>query len=144
MGIAARELADFLHQATGAKLPVIQYPAKAARPDKLIRMEVTEKDAVPQHPHGFLIAPDGEHGLCIRSRSPHGVLYGVYAFLKKAAGCRWYAPDETLVPRHEVLRLPPVYGVDSPVFTYRDIYAHEVFFDRCWAQRQRLNSGCYK
>lgn len=45
VGIAARELADFLHQATGARLPVIQDPAKAARPDKLIRLEVTDKDA---------------------------------------------------------------------------------------------------
>lgn len=48
VSIAARELADFLHQATGARLPVIQDPAKAARPDKLIRLEVTDKDtAVP-------------------------------------------------------------------------------------------------
>lgn len=145
LDIAAGELAEFLRQSTGASFPVVHDASAATHPGKLLRLEVTDKDAaVPQNPYGFLIAPDGEHGLSIRSRSPHGVLYGVYAFLEKAAGCRWYAPEETLVPRHEVLRLPPVYGADSPVFTYRDIYAHEVFADRRWAQRQRLNGGCHE
>lgn len=143
MDTAARELAGFLRQSTGATFPVIRDAARAPHPDKLIRLELSDKDpSVPQNRFGFLIAADGKNGIAIRSRSPHGVLYGVYSFLEKAAGCRWFAPDETLVPRHEVLNMPRIYGADEPTFSYRDIYAYDVFHDRRWAQRLRLNGGC--
>ncbi|MBT9450480.1 DUF4838 domain-containing protein [Akkermansia glycaniphila] len=139
---AADELAFHLKQITGAEWPVKQEQARADRPE--IRLEITDSDpAVPQNTQGYRIFTEG-NDIIIRSRSPHGLLYGTYALLEDKYGCRWYTPDETLIPRQETLRLDPFDTSAAPAFVYRDIYAADVFRDRKWAQRLRLNSGTFR
>lgn len=139
---AADELALHLKQTTGAEWPVKQEPARANRPE--IRLEISDSDpAVPQNAQGYRLFTEG-NDIVIRSRSPHGLLYGTYALLENKCGCRWYTPDETLTPRHETLDISPFDTSAAPSFLYRDIYAADVFRDRKWAQRMRLNSGTYR
>jgi len=57
-----------------------------------------------------------------------GTIYGVYGFLEKYLGCRWYAPDVNFVPQQKrdysrfveiILRLPAL--------EYRYLYYFESF-----------------
>ncbi len=50
-----------------------------------------------------------------------GTLYGVYYFLEKFAGIRWYMPEElgTVIPEKNKLRIPNIDISISPDFSYR-------------------------
>ncbi|HOJ39869.1 MAG TPA: DUF4838 domain-containing protein [bacterium] len=56
--------------------------------------------------------------------SPSGTLWGVYDFLERFVGIRWYYPGRlgTVVPKRETLIIPPVAYQDAPVFRKRVIY----------------------
>lgn len=141
-GSAADELSHHLRQITGAAWTVKQEPARADR--KEIRLELSATDpSVPQNAQGYRLFTEG-NDIVIRARSPHGILYGTYALLEDKCGCRWYTPDENLIPRHENLSIAPFDTSAAPAFIYRDIYAADVFRDRKWAQRLRLNSGTFR
>lgn len=139
---AASELASYLKQSTGSDFLVKDEPARADR--KEIRLEQKTDDAsVPENPQGYRIFTEGDD-LVIRARSAHGILYGVYALLENKLGYRWFSPDETLVPKHDVLSIPAFDMTESPCFSYRELYAVDVFHHRLWAQRLRLNSGIFR
>ena len=78
--------------------------------------------------------------------SEHGTLYGVYEFLKRFAGVRFYFPGEagTVVPRQPVLSVPDGEYGREPVFAVRDFYPGEAdrSFPMCeeWL-RLRLQSA---
>lgn len=143
-GIAARELAEHLRQATGRDVPIVS--DQKAEPDAKVHTLALKEDPeardLPAHPQGFAIETENRQTV-IRSRSPHGILYGVYDFLENDVGCRWYAPDETLVPKRPDLSIAEGRRMDAPVFSYRELYAKDVFADRRWAQRLRIDGGCY-
>ncbi|MBT3290057.1 MAG: DUF4838 domain-containing protein [Victivallales bacterium] len=50
-----------------------------------------------------------------------GTLYGVYAFLERTCGIRWYMPGKlgTVVPRHEQLEVPAGRWQHQPAFPFR-------------------------
>ena len=56
--------------------------------------------------------------------SEHATLFGVYAFLERAAGCRFYFPGEigTVVPRKRMINLPAGEKTIAPVFLVRNPY----------------------
>ena len=74
---------------------------------------------------GFVVRalPDG---IVIAGGSARGTLFGVYTFLERALGCRWYTPDpeDQVVPRHDigVLKRILARGLDvaeQPDFPFR-------------------------
>lgn len=143
-GIAARELADHLHMATGRVVPIVTGPEAVAAPTPhtFFLQEAPRAHDLPPNPQGYsIVTQNGK--TTIRARSPHGVLYGVYDFLEQDIGCRWYAPDETFVPKNPALSIPEGNRSHAPVFSYRELYAKDVFANRRWAQRLRINSGCH-
>ncbi|MPM60282.1 hypothetical protein SDC9_107133 [bioreactor metagenome] len=50
-----------------------------------------------------------------------GVIYGVFEFLEQFLGCRWYAEECVVVPRHTKVELPVGKEIQqTPVFEYRE------------------------
>ncbi len=143
-GIAARELADYLRQATGIDVAISSsnLPNGDNARHILYLKEEPNGDDLPANPQGYAI--ETEKGrTSIRARSPHGVLYGVYDFLENDVGIRWYATDETFIPKRPGLQIADGRRSAAPVFSYRELYAKDVFANRRWAQRLRINGGCY-
>lgn len=71
----------------------------------------------------------GEQGYVMRTVPPHlviagtataGTLYGVYDFLEKYLGVRWYAPEETKTPQVRKLDLPDIDQAVQPAFAMRN------------------------
>lgn len=56
--------------------------------------------------------------------SERATLFGVYEFLERYAGCRFYFPGElgTVVPKREKLTVPEGTHTRAPVFSVRDAY----------------------
>lgn len=138
---AAEELALHLNKATGAQFPIVETKA-GRRGERSIYLDCTPEDSrLPASLQGFGVTVSKE-GISIVGRTPHAVLYGAYEFLERETGIRWFAPEETLIPHHETLKVRCTRYTGSPVFAYRELYAKDVFADRRWALRQRINGGC--
>ena len=88
---------------------------------------------------GFRIKITGEN-IIIASKSSRGILYGVYTFLEKLCGCRWYSSKVTKIPRCEDLEFFDVDIAESPVFDCRDVYWRDAF-NGSFASHNKINSG---
>lgn len=129
---AAKELAAFLKEMSGADLPILAEDAVKgdAKDAKLIVIgdgELARKlgvavDAKKLGEDGFVLrATDGGH-LVIAGGRARGTLYGVYEVLSML-GCRWWAPGESTIPKAKDLKLslPPAGLEKVPALEYRDL-----------------------
>ena len=92
---------------------------------------------------GYHIGRSG-NTVCIRGAGEKGTLNGVYAFLRDCCGCRWYAPEEIVLPQTDALTLPETIDVSySPCFEY----AVSDWRNMCDTEIARANgqtgNGCY-
>ena len=108
---AAEELAAFLEQATGAIFPLVDKREQGTGPLLVVGVNDLTKETLGARPEsgllgddGFEIRTRGDH-LFVFGGSPRGTLYGVYFFLDKYLGCRWYSSDFSVIPTVKLVRL---------------------------------------
>jgi len=156
---AAEELANHLEKMSGAKLPIVtdaealsRHAVLLGRPRYLAKLEV-HPDWAEFGKEGYLLQVKGDY-LIIAGGRPRGTLYGVYALLEDYLGCRWFAPDTTVIPQSKTIKLPrherqKLNIIGKPSFEYRDpwMYAGHIWswwwkkhFDADYVSRTR-NSG---
>jgi len=142
---AANELQRFLEQATGAQFPLLDDTVPPRQREIMVgRSRHTQ--ALGQGlsfddlgDEGFRIRTVGEH-LLIAGGRLRGTLYGVYRFLEREVGCRWYTARVSKVPRHARLAVGPLDVAERPVLEYREPFFREAF-DGDWAARNLANSS---
>ena len=141
---AAEELARFLAQSTSDVLPVVtdeaELPEKAILVGPVRQLEElgVKLDVEKLGKEGFVLKTVGKR-LVIAGGRPRGTLYGVYEVLDKYLGCRFFAPNASLVPTRLAVEIPPLDETDLPAFAVRDVVAHTA--DPVWLARNRLNGS---
>lgn len=76
--------------------------------------------------------------LVISGRDGMGIAYGVFTFLEKYVGVRWFAPDTECVPDLTGWTLPAdLDETGKPVFNYREMYVGHDFMDGTWRLRNK-------
>jgi len=151
---AAEELVLHLEKISGAKLPIVTdaepLPSHAVllgRGRYLAKLKV-QPDWEQFGKEGYLLQVKGDY-LIIAGGRPRGTLYGVYALLEDHLGCRWFAPDTSLIPEKKTIKLPRLNITGKPSFEYRDpwMYCGHIHswywrdhFDADYVSRTR-NSG---
>ncbi|MBQ7695457.1 MAG: DUF4838 domain-containing protein [Lentisphaeria bacterium] len=139
---AAEELAGFMGQAVGAKIPVVSAPSgtkcailvgdREAAAAAGLDLEHLDRD-------GFFIKSFKGNIIIIGNDDKHpraatesfrqlGTLYGVYDFLERFCGVRFYFPGPmgTIVPAKKELVLPAIDIADRPDNQFRQIYCIEL------------------
>jgi hypothetical protein len=141
----AEELQMFLHQMTGAKLPIIS-DLEPLGPREIILGENAhlaklnaQIDVKALGNEGYVIRTAGPH-LVIAGGALRGNMYGVYGLLEDHLGCRWFAPGVSRIPKAERLVLPPMDEKKVPVLEYREPFTFDCF-DGDWCARNRVNSS---
>ena len=140
---AAEELRDFTEKATGVRLPIVTdatpIPAKA-----IVLGGADAMNRVPPGTDGFRLKVDGSR-LYIIGSAERGTLYGVYEFLERFVGCRWYASWHTVVPKSERIEVPSdLDETQTPAFAMREPYWADVTDHPEFAARLRVNSRSWK
>jgi hypothetical protein len=138
---AGRELALFLHLATGGDFPLV-----AAAPDRSVRLLVGTKAARLADPAfpAERLAPEEivlrsvGRDLILAGGSPRGTLYAVETFLEDIIGCRWWTATATRIPWRPTLKVEPVSLRYAPPFEYREPFWF-VAFDDVWSARNKAN-----
>ena len=157
---AARDLAYWLHEMTGASFQIIQedpadeggYVEPGAgsrvevgpRPDRFVSIGLTRLASRAQlgleelaHQQDAYRIAQHEGGLYLLGGRGRGIINAVYALLEEDLGCRWYTPSATSIPHEPTLQLRPVSRIYIPVLVdRRDPYYTEVQ-DVDWSLRNR-------
>ena len=81
---------------------------------------------------------EGKDGtVTLYGRDGQGQVYAAYVFLEKYAGCRWYAPDTSVIPDRTGWRLPDVADRGRPALLDREYYVGPDYMDPIWRLRNR-------
>ena len=139
---AAQELADDLKQISGAALPVISRKPRGpaifvgASPFLPRAFRTVRLDNLPEE--AFVVCTD-RRDLFVAGHEDRGTLYAVYSFLEEHLGARWYAPDDTVLPSQDLVRIADLNEIQAPAFSYRDTDEAIVFGNGQWDAHLKLN-----
>ncbi|MBQ7694084.1 MAG: DUF4838 domain-containing protein [Lentisphaeria bacterium] len=133
---AADELARYLGEALKCKVPVVTKPS--GKRIALIVGSVDKSETGKLDRDGFIIRSQGntiliaghdEGGDPAKYARAHakGTLFGVYDFLERFAGVRFYFPGEfgVVVPSARKIEIPEVNIVDRPDMQFRSLYLNQ-------------------
>ena len=142
---AAEELRDHLEKISGVTLDILveseagDGPHIYVGPGKKAKGFISDAELKSLGEEGLIIRTSG-NDLYIVGGRPRGTLYGVYAFLEDHLGVRWYAPDETYIPKMNSIQLGSIDDKQLPGFEYREPYFSPGREDVVWSVRNRINS----
>ena len=77
--------------------------------------------------------------LYISGRGAPGMVYGIYAFLEKYAGCAWLAPDVEIIPKKPGWKLPEINEKGKPAIMRREFYVATPAPNWIWRMRNKEN-----
>ncbi len=120
---SAKVLQQYINQVTGAQLPVVSGDAAAGNTAIYLghtgKGEALHSGKLPLE--GYLLQTDGKN-LVIMGGSGQGLIYGVYAFLEKYAGCRKMSEAAVVSKPVNQLKIPAIKEEVKPQFEYRETY----------------------
>ncbi|MCR4615850.1 MAG: DUF4838 domain-containing protein [Clostridiales bacterium] len=100
LSYAADIMKKYIESITGITVPVTE--RSAARH----RIVITRDGSLPE---GAYSVKENDGVLTVSSGGKRGALYGVYAFLEKNCGCKWYTCDNFIVPKADEISVPAGY-----------------------------------
>jgi len=120
---AAEELQTFLGESTGARFEIVADGAAHPKAIELgtprARELIGEEKAKALGTEETLYAVRGD-SVAIVGGGRTGNAYGVYSFLERELGCRWFTRQgDNLVPKHPTLELGDRTVTEKPVLAYR-------------------------
>ncbi len=137
---AAKELQVFLQKITGAELPVVSSAAGKkiiyVGPSAQVRKILKDVDFSSLEADEILLKTAGD-SLILAGGRPRGTLYAVYEWLERL-GVRFFAPDETRIPRKNTLVSERMDERYAPKLKIREIL-YNYIADEVFAARMRSN-----
>ena len=137
---AADELVHFLEQITGANVPLV-HAAQEGSANLLVGSRAA-KHADPAFSTEDLGADElilrtAGNDLILAGGAPRGTLYAVYTFLEDVAGCRWWTPGASRIPKDPNLSFGALDKRYAPPFEHRDIMIMPIAAGPDWSVRNR-------
>ena len=143
---AGRELQYWLQECGSAELPIIT-DADSIRAHEIVvgfnRHSQKLLGPAASRP------PDADESFCYQNVGPHlliyggcqrGTQYGVFSFLERELGCRWYTPRVSLAPLKIRWSFERLHHAERPGIRVRNDFYYEAF-DPIWAARNRVNGA---
>lgn len=143
---AAEVLQQYIATCTDSKPAIQTEPSLMSAPGIIVgACDTARKLGVEPKPEelgeqGYVIRVVGPHIVIVGTRNA-GTLYGVYDFLEKVLGVRWYAPGVTKTPKATNIELQEIDTKIRPAFLYRQTTYTWPGGDGEFRNFQRENSG---
>lgn len=140
---AAEELSKYITQIFN--VPCIRQTVSLGRTDMLVlaKKKIGTKYVLPA---STILGEDGyylniqEDAIVIGGQNGRGVLYGVYSFLEKYVGCRWYSSEVSFIPLLNKKQLPFIEESYTPIVKWREVYYYDLC-DPVIAAQLKLNGN---
>jgi len=129
---AARELQEHLAKVTGAAFAIESEAVSKSGPRLLVGNTAAARALIPGLDpaalayDGIVLKTVGDD-LILTGHPQRGALYAVYAYLEDTVGVRWWASDETFIPRRPDLPLPKLDIRYAPKLRFRESYYLDSF-----------------
>jgi len=141
---AVTELSKYLEIISGATFPVVTDDTPAEEHEIVVGFCDRPGCDDPENlgDDGYRIAVDGSR-LLILGSGVRGALYGVYTFLEKYCGCRFFAPNCEKIPAVERTLCidSDIDLTEVPVFEYRNVYWYSLMTDEMFCAKMKNNGG---
>ena len=137
---AAAELQNAIKETSGVELPFTVSAGNSPKiiigyTENLAQLTGIQEPANTDESFFYLNAgPD----IYIFGGRQRGTMYGVFSFLEKELGCRWYTPKVTVIPKREELKFEFYGRTEKPGIRVRNDFYFEAF-DPVWAARNKMN-----
>ncbi len=127
VSFAAGTLQSMIERMTDVFLPIVSDTEPET--DREICVGLTNRTKTEQTgigTNGFLLFTENER-IFIIGNGPRGTLYGVCTLLEDQFGCRWFAANETVIPKHDKLVIPTAIDLhESEYFSYTETNAESI------------------
>ncbi len=141
---AAEEMQKYVKQSTGVTIPIVRDNSGVSLGQELICIGKTtlasSLDATNLNVDGFKMKTDNKTVL-IKGERDRGTLYGVYDFLEKFVGTKWFTVDFEYVPEKTEITLYKSDVTEIPDFAMRSRFVQDVKLDLEGGARMRLVSN---
>ena len=134
---AAKELQTILQEISGATFPIVKRSVT-----KGIFIGWTTQTGMPQpdsSDESFIYKTIGNN-LYIFGGSEHGTMYGVYRFLERELGVRWYTSSFTKIIKRRRYTLPILSYSEKPVIRQRLDFYYDALRHHDWAAHNLINT----
>jgi len=140
---ATKELQHWLKEISGVEIPISQVnPGISPKitvgfhPDMTDKFKVRPPVENDESFRYFNAGPD----IFIYGGKQRGTMYGVFSFLERELGCRWYTPKVSSIPSRSEFRFTWFDRSEKPGVRVRNDFYFEAF-DPIWAARNRVNGS---
>lgn len=129
---AAGQFQTYIEKISGVQIPIATKASTDAGKDKVF-IGGNSNEALSSN--SIIIKSEGEN-IIVTGGSSQSVLYAVYDFLEKYAGCRWYSPEVEKIPSAKTVSVQiPFNDIYTPEITTRTVhsllfYDNPVFADK--------------
>jgi hypothetical protein len=141
---AAKELQHWLKEISGVEIPVVPFSKNPTSPQIVLGFNslVAEKTGAKQTElldESFRYFNSGAD-IFIYGGKQRGTMYGVFSFLERELGCRWYTPSVTVIPERNEYKFNWLDHAEKPGVRVRNDFYFEAF-EPIWAARNRVNGS---
>ncbi len=142
---AAQEMQRLIKKASGAVLPIIKDNKKQGKKEIIIGYNkhcarLLGEAKKPEDKDESFIYKNIGPSLLIYGGALRGTMYGVFTFLERELGCRWYTPAVTLIPKKERYVFNYLYQKEAPAVRVRNDFYYEAF-NPIWAAHNKINGA---
>lgn len=141
---AAKELQHWLKEIGRVELPVVQMDRVGTGPKIVIGFNSlvaaktgTKEPALLDESFRYL---NSGSDILIFGGKQRGTMYGVFSFLERELGCRWYTPTVSVIPRRQTFKFSWLDHSEKPGVRVRNDFYFEAF-EPVWAARNRVNGA---
>ena len=143
----AKELQHWLKEICGAELS-IKSDAEPQTPNQIIiglnrhsrtLLSKEQSKELKELDESFTYRNVGP-SIVIWGGKARGTMYGVFSFLEKELGCRWYTPSVSVIPSRERYTFHHLNHSELPGIRVRNDFYFEAF-NPTWAARNRVNGA---
>ena len=135
---AARDLQEYIYRLTDISIPIVydHYNTVFKREIRIGKTKRTLTGGDGLGDEGYIIKTVGVHLEIVGGL--RGVLYGVYSFLEKYFGIRYFSPAVEKILDNGDITIGGIYEKFIPVLEYRDIMFCETW-DKRFSLKQKIN-----
>ena len=120
---AARELSEHLKLVTGANFPTIAEKDVPADGKSFVLIGRTSKAPKKAYKFDEILIKFDAGNLILAGHEKRGCLYAVYSFLQDVVGVRWWAAEDTFVPKKPTLVIADDLNISyAPQMISREMY----------------------
>lgn len=140
---AAEELQRWLKEAGGVTIPILEAGQHNYKGPRMVigypgGTAAGEKEPDPRD-ESFRYYNSGAD-IFIYGGKQRGTMYGVFSFLERELGCRWYTPQVSVIPTRNEFKFNWLDHSEKPGVSVRNDFYFEAF-EPIWAARNRVNGA---